>query len=280
MEFVKAEFVYPSSQPLRPYIEFFSFLRTPGETEVDLLLFPNVVTIMSLSPHTEIGVDRSVVTVDFRPERIGIQSDITGRFLSPLLFRYRGECSEICVVFKPLGLEYFFGRTFSEIAPNNYQSFQPDHVDWNDFTQDLFRIDDQPEQVAFMESYLLSKLTDARLDKLRSAVDCLTDVETNMPIREIAGSVGLDQKNLQRQFNRHVGCSPATFRRIVRFRHSIGLQLTESNTLDLTATSHESNFFDQSHFTREFRRLSAMSPKEFFQATWKLPPYGIVWKLG
>jgi AraC-like DNA-binding protein len=90
---------------------------------------------------------------------------------------------------------------------------------------------------------------------------------------------GFHQKKLERLCRKHLGCSAATFRRIARFRHSINLQLPESKTLNLTDTSYRSNFSDQSHLGKEFRRLSAMSPKEFFGSTWKLPEYGIVWKL-
>ncbi|MEQ1604790.1 MAG: helix-turn-helix domain-containing protein [Pyrinomonadaceae bacterium] len=276
---MQVQFVYPESDTLKNHIEFFSFLQTPGEAEVELLLFPNVVSIMSITPDTELHIDGNEVTVRVNPQIRSIQSDITGRILVPLFFRYLGKCNEICVVFKPLGLEYFFPLTFSGIAPDNYQSFRPPFADWEHFANALFELSSQDLQVAALEDYFLGKFHDAELDQLQEAVSLLIEVESNLSVVEIASLAGFSQKKLERLCRKHLGCSAATFRRIARFRHTINLQLTESKSLDLTSSSHQSNFFDQSHSCKEFRRLSGMSPKEFFNSTWKLPQYGIVWKL-
>jgi AraC-like DNA-binding protein len=276
---MQVQFVYPKSDILQKHIEFFSFLQTTDEAEVELLLFPNVVSIMSMTPNTELEIDGNEVTVRINPKIVGIQSDITGRILVPLYFRYLGKCNEICVVFKPLGLEYFFPQTFAEIAPANYQSFKPTFVDWEGFASSLFELPSQDQQVASLEDYFIGKYHDAQLDQLQQVVKHLIDVESDLSIAQIASLTWFHQKKLERLCKKHLGCSAATFRRITRFRHSINLQLTDSQSLDLISTSYQSNFADQSHFGKEFRRLSAMSPKEFFGSTWKLPQYGIVWKL-
>lgn len=272
-------FVYPRSPLLRKHIEFFGFLRTPADVEVELLLFPNVVSILSITPNTAVEINGNEITTKFDPDIKEIQSDITGRILVPLYFRYLGKCNEICVVFKPLGLEHFFTRSLSEIAPLSFQSFRPDFEDWDSFISRLFALDDRDAQLELLENYFIGKLRAPALEGFDEVVRLLTDVESNRRIAEIAAMTGFHQKKLERLCKKHLGCSAATFRRITRFRHSINLQLTESKSLDLTTTSHQSNFADQSHFGKEFRRLSSMSPKEFFSSTWKLPEYGIVWKL-
>lgn len=276
---MKIEFICPKSEVLQKYIEFFSFIENPNDVETDLLVFPNVISILSLSPNTELEIRGNTVTIKTNPAISGIQSDICGRILVPLHFRYLGKCNEVCITFKPLGLEHFFAQSFAEISPENYQTFKPDFADWDEFCERLFKLPAIEKQMDLLEKYFLQKLRNPRLEEFEVVVNRLLDIEENTSIREISEQTGIHQKRLERLCQKHLGCSAATFRRIARFRYSVNLQLTENNVLNLTETSHQSNFFDQSYFAKEFRRLSEMTPKQFFCSTWKLPEYGIVWKL-
>ncbi|MEK7723678.1 MAG: helix-turn-helix domain-containing protein, partial [Acidobacteriota bacterium] len=173
----------------------------------------------------------------------------------------------------------FFQQLYSKIALQNYQLFRPDFADWSNFTKQLFDYDTQNKRVKCLENYLLQKFNPPELERFSQVVDCLLNLEETRSIREISFEAGFHQKKLERLCVNHLGCSAATFRRIVRFRHSIKLRLAENEAKDFTDISHQSNFSDQPYFNKEFRKLSEMSPKEFFKATWKIPEHNIVLKV-
>jgi AraC-like DNA-binding protein len=272
------KFFQPASELLRKHIARFSFVKTEQSVNAEFVIYPDVVTILSLARQTALEIEKNCVTVNINPELEEVQTDVTGRFLTPLHFRYRGKFDEINIIFKPLGMAHFFPKPFAEIAPNNYQLYQPDFTDWDGFCENLFRQTTHNKQVKCLEEYFLQKYFQPDLENFSNAVDCFLNPQENRSIREISQSAGIHQKTMERLCQKHLGCSPATFRRIARFRHSIRLRLGEKEAKHLTDTSYQANFFDQSHFIKEYRKLSEMSPKEFFDSTWKMPEFDIVLK--
>lgn len=276
---MKIDFVYPKSELLKKYIACFSFVRSEKDVEAEYLMYPNVTTIFSLSKSTQLKIKNNYIKIEIDPNLKSIQSDITGRFLSPLHFHYKGKFDEINLVFQPLGFAHFFLQPFLDAAPKNYQLFRPEFKDWTYFTEQLFEIEEMKNRVDFLETYLLGKFIEPDLEKLPQVVAKLLDIEEKTSIKDISFEAGIHQKKLERLSQKHLGCSAATFRRIARFRHSINLRLAEDEFKKLTRTSYQSNFADQSHFIKEFRRLSKMSPKDFFGSTRQFPEHNIVLKV-
>ncbi len=276
---MEAEFIYPKSKLLKKVISCFSFLKSEKEVEAEYIMYPNVLAIFSLSRSTQLKIKNNSIKIEINPKITTVQSDIAGRFLSPLHFHYKGKFDEINILFKPLGFSHFFSQPFSEIAPQNYQLFRPDFDDWNYFTEQLFLIDNRQKRIELLENYLLQKYFEPSLENFPQVVDRLLDVEDKNSIKNISLELGIHQKKLERLCQKHLGCSAATFRRIARFRHSISLRLNENKSAELTKTSYQANFADQSHFIKEFRRLSKMSPKDFFNTTIQFPEHNVVLKV-
>ena len=66
-----------------------------------------------------------------------------------------------------------------------------------------------------------------------------------------------------------MGIAPKSFVQIVKFRHVI--ELADSATT-LTDLAYEGGYFDQSHFIKDFRKRSGISPRDIFQKG-KLDPF-------
>jgi len=61
-----------------------------------------------------------------------------------------------------------------------------------------------------------------------------------------------------------VGLNPKQYLRIVRFQNI--LKLRESKYFqDYTTMAFDSGYYDQSHFIRDFKAITDLSPKEFFE---------------
>jgi AraC-like DNA-binding protein len=79
--------------------------------------------------------------------------------------------------------------------------------------------------------------------------------------REIAGLAGLSVSQCARQFRRVTGLAPHRYLLQVRVAHVKAL-LRDSDR-DLALIAMDAGFFDQSHMTRVFRRLTGVTPGVF-----------------
>ncbi|MDG4665435.1 helix-turn-helix domain-containing protein [Mycobacterium sp. 236(2023)] len=80
-------------------------------------------------------------------------------------------------------------------------------------------------------------------------------------VRAVAGEIGCSPRNLQRQSAAVYGYSPATLRRILRFRRAVRL-LRSGRTAANTA--HVAGYADQAHLSRQVRELAGVPVTQLF----------------
>lgn len=68
--------------------------------------------------------------------------------------------------------------------------------------------------------------------------------------------------HLERLFKCTIGVSPKKFQRIIRFRKALQL-LNHAKYSQLTSVCYQLNYNDQSHFIKDFKAFSGMTPYEF-----------------
>lgn len=79
-----------------------------------------------------------------------------------------------------------------------------------------------------------------------------------VPIDDLARTVGLGRRQLERGFLNAVGIPPKVACRVARLRH--GLDLLHDGDLSLTRIALRAGYADQAHFTRDFRALTGTTP--------------------
>lgn len=75
-------------------------------------------------------------------------------------------------------------------------------------------------------------------------------------VGEMAARTGMTPRQLQRWFAHHVGLSPRSYLRLLRFQHAFE-ELPNAGVLAHHAVDH--GFADQAHMAREFRRLAGQA---------------------
>tara|TARA_R110002020_G_scaffold97708_5_gene233190 strand:- start:15183 stop:15920 length:738 start_codon:yes stop_codon:yes gene_type:complete len=70
-------------------------------------------------------------------------------------------------------------------------------------------------------------------------------------------------KRLERDFLQHIGYTPKYYHRIVRFNRAIRLMYSNENSL--TTIGHACNYYDQSHFIKDFRQFTGSTPSHFMK---------------
>ncbi|MFI5369910.1 MAG: helix-turn-helix domain-containing protein, partial [Spirochaetia bacterium] len=84
-------------------------------------------------------------------------------------------------------------------------------------------------------------------------------------INELTEKMGYSQRYLAMKFDRFVGLGPKTLAEIVRFQNRF-VHLTCYGSAE-RSLDFDDDYYDQSHFTREFKRFSGLPPAAYLKAS-------------
>jgi AraC-like DNA-binding protein len=130
----------------------------------------------------------------------------------------------------------------------------------------VFEADSFIEKIQHLTNYFLNKAS--RVTVVEKGIQgCVQDIiqRGGQPdVQQITHQLGISIRQAERKFNESVGFSPKLFSRLVRFHSSLKFSGTDHSLTDI---AYSSGYFDQSHFIREFRQFSGMSPGRYFRLT-------------
>ena len=72
-----------------------------------------------------------------------------------------------------------------------------------------------------------------------------------------------NRRQLERKFYLEIGLSPKQLSKMIRLQAAMKMLLNQEIT-SLTSLAHENDYYDQSHFIKNFRELVGVTPKEFY----------------
>lgn len=99
--------------------------------------------------------------------------------------------------------------------------------------------------------------------QLQETLEFLVKNKGKLTIQELADRAGVTTRTLEMQFKKSIGLTPKTYSRIVRF-NSLIRQLNETPKIDSFEWIEKYGYTDQSHFIKDFKDFTGMSPKKYF----------------
>ncbi|MCJ8155785.1 AraC family transcriptional regulator [Chryseobacterium sp. SSA4.19] len=160
------------------------------------------------------------------------------------------EFSDFCSVsFNPLAIEYIFGFPVADII--NSGKLMPDDF-WEVDADDLDHFEVFCDAMTEKINSLLPEEVDVRK---RILFELIFASDGEISVSEISGKILWSQRQINRYFNQQFGLSLKAYCKILRFQASLS-HIKEGNLYP------QLNFTDQSHFIKEVKQLSGVSPKE------------------
>lgn len=257
----------PSSNKLKRYISSFTISLNEGLFPVKYMAFPNLGTCLAFFNHTEFQIQTDEIT--FRKDETKCpQIILLGRLTSPTLVTYNEPVEEISINFTPCGINYFFGSSFLAMAGKSNQLLN--EPKWNEFASTLFS--ELPEKrIEKLEAFLLSCLNESEVDTMERIFNSIAAMD-KLKVQELADIACMSERNFLRQFRKYFGCSPSTYKKILRFRNTLDAQYSK-NTNSYHRFLLTDNYYDSSHFRKEFVQFTGCTPGQFNKSSF-LPGNG------
>lgn len=102
---------------------------------------------------------------------------------------------------------------------------------------------------------------DSPIDK---AVQLIQRSEGCISIQELGNQVNLASSQFRKRFNEEVGMNPKAYSKIIRIS-AIQDCLNHGMQTKLTELAYRFNYFDQSHFIKDFKAVTGQAPKKYLQ---------------
>ncbi|WNQ09869.1 AraC family transcriptional regulator [Paenibacillus aurantius] len=197
--------------------------------------------------------------------RSGQTSDIPLLFLhgqgsQPSIMRFRGApYTTIQVVFKPHALYSVFGWDASLF---NQALSPPDGFGALDLQNQLEEQSSDEERINRLLHFLMvTKQQYGKQDELiERTLGYIREEIASVSVKELIAAFSISERQFQKRFLRAVGMTPQLFIRIRRVNEA--LRMMHSGEYErLSDVAYALNYYDQSHFIREMKSFSWVSPK-------------------
>ena len=246
---------------LRAYIKCYYIYRSDTDVSFEDTVFPSgcVEIIFNLGTgnwQTALG-DHFVNTPSI---------ELWGQITRPLTVRSIGQNTMLGVRFYPHAAAFFLG--------GKVEMFNDRVVDFSDVSgktvaelhAKLMDTADWGTGIGLVEAYFIERLSlfrnkFGRIGVVSQVVNELQREDFFDNIENVATRYGITSRYLQKLFLQYTGLTPKLYSKINRFQNS--LTLVTKKDLSLTAVAYTCGYFDQSHFIREFKSFTGLTPSNY-----------------
>lgn len=193
---------------------------------------------------------------------------ITGQLSEYYDIKVTGSLSLFSIIFQPHGLSMFFNISLSELLNQNVPLKYILKNVVNELETKLFEAQSFSERIMIAEYFLLEQLRKCKkkyhFNRIEDSINLISQTKGVVSIDFLASEACFSRKQYERTFSDFIGTSPKQFLKIVRFQNAINEKSKDKNT-NLTKLTYLCGYYDQSHMTNDFYKLSGMTPKQYFK---------------
>jgi AraC-like DNA-binding protein len=246
---------------LRPYVKSFFVFESEATGAFNDIVFPSgqMEVIFNLGE----GIWKSSVNDTFHTTP---PVELWGQITQPLRIQSIGKHTM-------LGAR-FFTHTAAYFLDEQVWEFNNQIADLRDLLGPVVRtlhnrLMETPQldrRIALLENFLLDRLTAKQKKAHKIAVlgRIVQEMQTSQSpenIAAIADRYDITSRYLQKLFLQHTGITPKLYNKINRFQ--LSLRHMAKGEESLTTIAYACGYFDQSHFIRDFKSFTGLTPSSY-----------------
>jgi len=195
---------------------------------------------------------------------------ISGQFFRSYQFQTLTKSMSFGISLHPTALFKILNTDISKLE-NKHNALSQFHPDFYAKINPIFTSFSDPENmVVNLDKFLSSlKLTKSKsTNNIDKAIDLIKNKEGLLNINDILEHLGISQKTLETQFKTIVGLTPGKYIRLYRFIKL--MRKYESQQIAISDLIYMFDYYDRSHFDRDFKLFMNESPKSYFKKDYPL----------
>ena len=240
---------------LQPYVRYYWILR--GREDLETLTFPIGCPQLIFHRRSQFYI----------PELTAEQArfSISGQVNFPARMQSSGEVETIVVVFCPHAIGTMFNIPVSSFYNREIDGYSLGDKRLNALADEVLNADDSTEAIRKIEEWLLSRLDESAFHNFKRVGASLRQLflDNAISVENMAQLACLSRKQFERVFFNAVGMKPKEYSSVARFQKS--LWLMQNGNHDFADIAYTCGYADQSHFIRECRRYSGVTPAELLK---------------
>lgn len=176
-----------------------------------------------------------------------------------------GNVDTFAICFYPLGFANFVKMPLEKLVNKEIPISELfGQAEADDLEQQMIQALETQKRIEIIETFFLKILNEKNTIShiVKSTVDTLFKANGTIPINVLLKDDISKRRQLERHFKKQIGISPKQLSKAIRLQTTLNLLLNKQSET-LTDIAYESDYFDQSHFIKDFKDLVGVTPKEF-----------------
>jgi AraC-like DNA-binding protein len=171
-----------------------------------------------------------------------------------------GPYTTIQVLLKPHALKTLFGINASVLSNGHAEL---DEFSTHDLSAQLLEAGTEQDRVTCLLNFLAAKLREENTrDRLiEESLRLIHRHIDSIRVKFLLETLCISERHFERRFRQTVGVSARSYIRIRRFNEAVRL-IKAGQYQKLTDLAHTLGYYDQSHFIRDVKTFSGMTPKD------------------
>lgn len=242
--------IYQPKEELRPYVRYYWVLES--DEPFSVLTYPIGCPQMIFHRRTPL----------FIPELSSRQDKFTisGQVNFPAHIAFDGDTEMIVAVFYPHTIGMFIDTPPSAFYNQEISGYDIGNKPLNQLADRIIDCAYSETAISLIEQWLTARIIQSlNIKRIGASLAALLR-SPSTSVENLAGIACLGKKQYGRLFFEYVGMNPKEYGRIARFQRA--LRMMQLGSHDYAGIAFSNDYSDQSHFIRDCRQFSGMTPKQ------------------
>jgi len=257
--------IIPAPEELKEEVECFRLAEYSGEGGLAINVSLNGMPGIVFQHHKGRSPIKSIVT---RSGRITFNGDaptlfVYGQNTEPGLMNHHGPFTTMQVILKPYALKTLLGV---DAAGLTHRLVGLREFSSEDLNSQLLEANNGQKRIALLTNFLIAQKNRFKTGDgiVKEGLSLIHKSIHSVSVKYLLEQLGLSERQFEKRFTQAVGISPQFYIRVKRFNEAIRLMKT-GQFERLTDVAHALNYYDQSHFIRDIKEFSGITPKSIAQ---------------